>query len=540
MKRILSATEILVILLLAIVPLFANFPYRINIFLSWEGAYRLAEGQLPYRDFGMPVGYMYWIIPALFFKIFGAKLFTLIYAQAFINIIGGLSFRSIFRSLEFDQPLRFTAILLFCVSYSFLNYWPWYNHTVIIYQIIALAFLFYYLNPSHIRNRYLALVGSGVFIFFSFFTKQDGGGLGLLICLALLAYDFFLTRKWKALLVFSGSLMVTALIMILPLPSSGMTYWFNHGQYPHSSRISVRDILSAFLGASQWIKFYLFIIVLLLWATIHRNREFLNDRKAMTFTLLTLGILAEAAIFQVTSYVPEDNNIFFHSFAMIYILWLLLNLLAIDFRNWGMALTLSAGILLWWSPVFWRYIERFLIPPATSQETFITHEGYRYSTQVNKNTFMIELDTTDIPQHLWRIPSLKAFDRILLPGPTVDGIERLMANPAFKNRPDLKVLNMSELTPLAAELPFKLETGPYYPLWYHKGVSMFEKETKMFVDRIQNNHYDLVLFEYIPYLNNFYPYEVREALQKNYKRIDIFPAPRKPASHAWVEVYIPK
>ena len=37
------------------------------------------------------------------------------------------------------------------------------------------------------------------------------------------------------------------------------------------------------------------------------------------FTLLTLGILAEAAIFQVTSYVPEDNNIFFHSFAFVFI-----------------------------------------------------------------------------------------------------------------------------------------------------------------------------------------------------------------------------
>ena len=109
-----------------------------------------------------------------------------------------------------------------------------------------------------------------------------------------------------------------------------------------------------------------------------------------------------------------------------------------------------------------------------------------------------------------------------------------------KNNKSLKVLNMTELTPLAAEIPFALETGSHYPLWFHKGVGMFEKETNMFVDRINNNHYDLVLFEYIPYLNNFYPYKVREALKANYRQVDRFPAPRKPSSHAWVEVYVKK
>src|SRR6476620_9053607 len=98
LKRILSTTEIIIIILLACVPLFASFPYRLNIFLSWEGAYRLYIGQLPYRDFGMPVGYMYWVIPAVFFKIFGPQMITLVKAQAFINILAGLSFRSICKS----------------------------------------------------------------------------------------------------------------------------------------------------------------------------------------------------------------------------------------------------------------------------------------------------------------------------------------------------------------------------------------------------------------------------------------------------------
>ena len=93
--RLFSILEFLIIVLLAIVPLFSTFPYRVNIFLSWEGAYRLSEGQIPYRDFGMPMGYMYWVIPAIFFKIFGAQLITLVKAQVLINILSGLAFRSI-------------------------------------------------------------------------------------------------------------------------------------------------------------------------------------------------------------------------------------------------------------------------------------------------------------------------------------------------------------------------------------------------------------------------------------------------------------
>src|SRR5215211_8287358 len=97
--RLLAAIEIALVVLLAIVPLFTTFPYRVNIFLSWEGAYRISQGQIPYKDFGMPLGYMYWVIPAIFFKLFGAQLITLVKAQVFINILSGLAFRSILKSL---------------------------------------------------------------------------------------------------------------------------------------------------------------------------------------------------------------------------------------------------------------------------------------------------------------------------------------------------------------------------------------------------------------------------------------------------------
>lgn len=538
LKRLLPIGEILLIVVLALVPVFATFPYRLNIFLSWEGAYRMYLGQTPYKDFGLPLGYMYWVIPAFFFKIFGPQMITLVKAQAFINIVGGLAFRSIFTTLGVNPGIRFTGVLVFVLSYSFLNYWPWYNHTVIMYELVAIACLAKYLvRPGRFRWLWLSL--SGVFIFFSFFTKQDGGGLAFLVCAALLLYHALKERKWLALVVFTGAVVATGALMILPVSGYNFGYWFNHGQPPHTARMSVSDIVREFLSASHWLKFYVFVIALLVTARIQQAgwKTLWNNRLEMLLLLLTTGILVEAAIFQVTSYVPVDNNIFFHSFAIVCILYLLNHFLPLQFDTWKAVLVCGTGVLLWWSQVYWRYMERFLLRGAPPYAT--THyKGYDYATEVNRNTYMIAMDTTDIPLSNWRTVNLKSFEKMLMPAPTAEGIERLMNMDLVKNRRDLKVLNMTELTPLAAEVPFELEKGSYYPLWFHKGVGMFGKETDMFCDRIQNKHYDLVLYEYIPYLNNFYPYKVREYLERHYQKIDSFTAPRKPTPHAWVEVWV--
>lgn len=531
MKRWLAIAEILLIVVLALFPLLgANFPYRLNIFLSYEGAYRLYQGHVPYKDFGIPMGFMYWVVPGIFFKIFGPYMMSLVKAQVFLNIIAGLSFRAIFKNLSVTPGIRFLAVLLFCISYSFLNYWPWYNHTVIVYELIALAFLMQFLF-SVSRKRYIWLVLSGIFVFFSFFTKQDAGAMGFLVCLFIVLYSSLSEKKWLHLPVFLASIFFTSLLIIGPFMKYGFGYWFNYGQAPHTSRFSLADFTGEFFNSSQWIKFYFFIIIFLLFATIKRWKDFYVDKRKMVFALLTVGILVEAAIFQVTSYIPPDNNIFFHSFAIVFILVLLAEFLPLNFESFPTLLLGVAGIMLWWSSIYWKFVEKF-IPKSTVAAS---------ADVVNKQTYLIfKPDTTDVPMDQWRTIPLKAFNKMLMPGPTVDGINRIMQMRMIKNSKNLRVLNMTELTPLSREMNFELERSPAYPLWYHKGVGMFQKQTDMFGDRVKNNYYDLVLFEYIPYLNNFYPFQVRDSLLQYYKRIDVFPAPRKPSLQSWVEVYVRK
>ena len=113
-----------------------------------------------------------------------------------------------------------------------------------------------------------------------------------------------------------------------------------------------------------------------------------------------------------------------------------------------------------------------------------------------------------------------------------------MRMPGLRNNPRLRLLNMTELTPLAAELPYALETGPDVPLWYHLGVAMFNRDAARYEARIRNREYDYVLFEYIPSLNNFYPFRVRDTLLKYYPKVDSFYAPRRgPETIGTIEVY---
>src|ERR1700733_14307370 len=203
---------------------------------------------------------------------------TLVKAQTFINIISGLAFRSILSSLSVNKGIRFIAVLLFCISYSFFNFWPWYNHSVIVYELVGLAFLLKYIFKSSARFQLLLLVASGFFICCSFLTKQDGGGMALLICLGLLAYECWMERKWMPILLFAGSFIIFLFLILLPVPRAAFSYWFNHGQAPHSSRVSLFDLLEEFLGASQWIKFYLFLMVLLLIPRLQKWKQFLNNK----------------------------------------------------------------------------------------------------------------------------------------------------------------------------------------------------------------------------------------------------------------------
>ena len=530
--KALSFLEIIVIVVLAIVPVFLTYPYRVNIFISWEGAYRMSKGDIPFKDFGIPMGYMFWAVPAFFFKIFGPQMITLIKAQAFLNILSGLSFRSILRSFRISPVISFVSVLYFILTYSLVNFWPWYNHTVIVYEFVSLAFLMAYMLRG---KKIVLLLLAAFFGFLSFFTKQDGGGLCLLMSLVLISYDAYITKDWKSLLIYILAYAAVAALFILPLSREGFSFWFNLGQPPHSSRVSLTDVFIGLIQESQALRLSIIFIVLLGITLFIKDRAWFLQKDKMLFLLLVLGILAQATVLQETSYTPPDNNIYFMSFVFVWLLFALSQLLPLPWNGMGTLLFLTVAIFFMQSGRYAGYVSNLLL--SSKQQAGGIQKSEQGENVVGRKNFLLYLKKNDIPVGEWVSSELDVFRQMKMPKPTAEGVTRIMAMDEVKKN-DPKILNMTELTPLAAAIPYGFEKGTSYPLWHHLGVAMFNQQAEMYEKKIAEKYYDLVLFEYLPGLNNFFPFRVRDSLMVHYKKVDSFYAPRiGPESMGTVEVY---
>lgn len=511
-ERQLFILELLITLTFCFVPLLFNNPYRLNIFLSWEGAYRLYLGQMPFRDFALPMGYGYWVIPALFFKIFGPYMYSLIIAQVFINLMAVFSFRGILKTLQVRPVIILLSVLVFCFSYVSFNFWPWYNHLVIVLELVAIFFVLFGLFETTLWKVLTSLALSAFFILFSIFTKQDGGALGLMLIYGILTYDAWVERSIKKWLFFTGFFIGFCLIVILPLLPYDFTYWFNYGQLPHDSRLVLMDFLNQIVGWSYWEKFFLLIIVLIILDKARKGNDFFRNKQEFLFAFICLAIVLEAMIIQVTSDEPPNGEVFFYAFGFAFLLSHVK--LSIDLTHWRYLGACIILIVFWWTGIYWRNIKRV-----------IAHKPVVLEKAAKRTT------------HKYRLAKeFKTLEKLYLAESTLEGIKKIKALDVFKNKKDAKVLNMSELTSLAYEVPFTPLTGQ--PMWFHQGVSIFQKEVDEFCMKIKNLEYDVVIFETIPTdeVINFYPMDVKACLEKYYRHEFTFLAPRTP-EESFIDVY---
>lgn len=518
-----------IILIFCGVPLFITLPYKINLYLAWEGAYRLYLGQVPFKDFGMPLGYGFWIIPALAFKIFGPFMSSLIKAQFAINIVSALSYRHILTVFDVQKPLRTLGVLLFSVSYIFINFWPWYNHVVFVYELAGLALLVHALiRPS--RHAWWQLICAGLLSFLAIFTKQDIGGLGFLVMVFVLLAYVLLEKKFKPILWFSAGFILSLMIGIFPLIQYNFGYWFNYGQEPHSSRIALMDFINeAFNFEAIPIRIYLFAILVLVINKWRPVTTLLSSTKQTLFFLVTLGLLVQPLLGQVTTYIPMYVHYYFHSFALIYILaqidW------RINLKAPGYLALLTIAMLFWFSQDTWRYGKRILYRITNYQEVVDYDE-------VSRRTWKLPpKDTPSSDRSDWQPTPFASLDNVLMPRETILGMEKLIET--YSGKENLKVLNMSEIPQLAYEIGYTPIASSDHPLWYHRNVAIFDSQMNRFCAEIGRSEYDLVIFQEIPSLNGFFPPEIRACLLENYHLSDRFLAPRIPMD-SYIEVFIPK
>lgn len=494
------------------IPLFVNLPYRVNIFLSWEGAYRLYLGQTPFEDFGLPMGFGYWLIPTLFFKLFGPTLASLIKAEVFINLLSLVAIRGILYNLKVKPIIITFSLLIACLTYVIYNFWPWYNHSVVVFELVGFYFLTLYTSGT--ARKMLWLIVSALFMFLSFFTKQDVGAIGFVMsatCIALVGYQ---RKELKYLAVYVVAFFAIGAAVILPFAKYDFFYWFNLGQAPHSSRISLALLLDTVMLEATWEKVYLALFVILFIVKKETLKSLWVSHDKLVLTLLCLGLIGQAIVTRVTSPLPTNHMTYFHIFGFILIAYYI-DLYA-SLTKLINVFAVACVVMVLFSDGYWKYLSPIL----------------KLEKKPN-----ISATAAEVPASKpWVQSHVYGFANITMPSATVEGVKRIMQLDVARKK-DLKVLNMSELTPLALAMGYTPIT--HQSLWYHFRVGIFQKEVDVFCERIKNQEYDLVLFEDIPSLNNFYPYQIRDALYQYYNATDKFLAPRK-LEDSTIEVFVKK
>lgn len=508
-SRQLLWVDITISLLFVLVPLAIHLPYRVNIFLSWEGAYRLYLGQIPYKDFGMPLGFGYWIIPTLFFKIFGPSFSALVKSQVLLNVISILSLRGTLYNLKVRPALVTLSLLVFCLTYVIYNFWPWYNHSVVVYELACIYFLTRFLSNVTPTYGMVNVAFSALFAFLTIFTKQDVGALCFVLCVLLLSYHWLCTRNFIPLVFFVIAYFFILAAVVLPFVKHDFLYFFNYGQAPHNSRLGVVDLINVFLSDAVDEKVYLLFFAIVMAFELKRDSLFFSDRNRTILIFISVFMILQAVVTRATSPLPTDHMSYFHVFGFI-LLANALDLGSLAERVHGFALSILI-LCVCFSSGYWGYAVNTLGISKSRKAEISNHH-----------------------HSPWVSAPVAGFDKVLMPLETKNGLTRLLKSSIAKKE-NLKVLNMSELTPLAQSMHYKPLANQ--PLWYHLNIGMFQKEVNLFCERVKNGEYDLVLFEDIPDLTEFYPYQVRDTLQKYYCLQDRFLAPRK-LENSLIEVYI--
>src|SRR5260370_8787571 len=86
--------------------------------LIFDGAWRILQGQAPYRDFYMAYGPMTFWLQALFFKLFGVTFSSMVLSASVGNVIATASIMRIGRLLTTSYPPPVVGCILTAICFQ--------------------------------------------------------------------------------------------------------------------------------------------------------------------------------------------------------------------------------------------------------------------------------------------------------------------------------------------------------------------------------------------------------------------------------------
>ncbi|MFH1888620.1 MAG: hypothetical protein ABH806_00850 [Candidatus Omnitrophota bacterium] len=146
--------------------------------IVFDGGYRILSGQIPYKDFIMPVGPVAFWIQAAFFKVMGVSYFSYIFTSASINALSAICSICIIRMLfPSHRLLSYAGGILTAVWFSPPFGTLWVDQASFFFSFLAIAILLF---SQLSRKKYpvangLLLSVSGSFALLSILCKQNAG-----------------------------------------------------------------------------------------------------------------------------------------------------------------------------------------------------------------------------------------------------------------------------------------------------------------------------------------------------------------------------
>lgn len=445
-----------------------NFLLFRDYAILWEGAYRISLGQIPFTDFGTPVGPVSFLIPALFFKLFSASWFVMQLSQMFENALLLLLAYQLLKDLQFTRDNINKAISCFTFLYLVFLSHPWYNSGAFLCFLASMVFL--------LGRSYYSLIAGGIMGGLCFLAKQDYGLMNFLLgslILVLTEYDqskshrkvtfrFNVLKDSKRLTIITGKIILFALTFSLPVvaliyfvDAHQFLYWFNHGQPPHEIR-----------------KIHL-------WDFSNHGDLLIPACIAFYFAYRTMRIgLFFAGIFFISSFIVSstsglDYTAFFFFLFLPLLVQTVINRQLVQKKSISVLLLLAVlSCLALPAKYLYRLVQTTVLSKA---EPF----SFRY--------LYVTRPVQAYPA------SMPFFKNVMGSDDSVVMIRQLQE--IAKSNPDapLKVLNISELTPIYAELG---STPPlHYPLWYHTKISLFPREIKLIDRDMNDNQFDIILLQ---------------------------------------------
>lgn len=439
-----------------------EFVYFRDYAITFEGAYRIYLGQIPFKDFYLPVGPGSFLLPALFFKLFSPDWTVFLCTQLFENFLFIVIFQNILIRLHVRFLIRCASLAIFALLYLLLQTHPWYNTTAIL--------IFFTVMWLSLIPKVMAISGAGLMVGLAILTKQDVGALAFFIggffivalsyvenlneivpCLNLIRNRNLLLQALKRLLIFLLSVFLVIFVFAAVSDYHNFIYWFNYGQEPHERRTFMHwGLLGGLLAVLPGILF--------------------NNKK-----LFLSGVIYLAAVITRKTSGLEFTHYYYVGFIPVFID----EFLRVKNTKPAKAVILIILLVIMARPIRSAYYVFEAMALSQPEHFFFNYRK-------------VSGPLTAMPIELHAFSS-----KMAAPQPTIDAIYQLKAEVERRRSSaegaEVRILNITELTPIYAEL--NVLPPKRVPLWFHSKVTLFQEQVDELDTIFKSDFYDCILIQ---------------------------------------------